>query len=76
MYCFLEKHWKMNIQGGLSSADLENFWIAAWPDADFCGDIYTARSTSGFHLEIRTNARRCFPLSWGSKNVTCIPSRG
>ena len=67
VYCYLNSHQKATLQGSLSTADASSFWIGAWPDADYCGDMYHARSTSGYFLTVETRSGRSFPLSWGSK---------
>ena len=67
VYCFLHTHSSLTLKGSLSSNDLQDFVLVAWPDANYCGDTEDARSTSGFHLEVQGGGGRCFPIAWGSK---------
>ena len=67
VYCFLDSHSALTLKGCLSTQDLNDFALVAWPDANYCGDVEDTKSTSGFLLELQGSDGRCFPLSWGSK---------
>ena len=67
VYCFLKTHGDLTLKGSLSTEDYQHFTLVAWPDADYCGDILDAKSTSGFHMEIQGGAGRRLPIAWGSK---------
>jgi len=67
VYCFLDSHSALTLEGCLSTRDLDDFILVAWPDANYCGDVEDTKSTSGFHLEVQGSNGRCFPLAWGSK---------
>ena len=64
-YAKFSADWQLT--GTLSTKDLADLELRAWPDADLCGDVWSARSTSGFFLELAGREGRSFPLSWGSK---------
>lgn len=44
--------------------------IVAWPDADFNGDKASARSTTGYYIELVGNHGKGVPLSWASRRQT------
>ena len=67
VYCYLQGSVNLTLKGSLSTEDEQNFTLVAWPDADFCGDTHSTRSTSGFYLEVQGGGGRCFPVGWGSK---------
>ena len=67
IYCYLHEHSDLTLRGVLSTADIDDFDLVAWPDADFAGDYMSTKSTSGFFLEVRGKDGRSFPISWGSK---------
>ena len=67
IYCHLAEHSDMTLRGVLSTEDLPDFELVAWPDADFAGDYNSTKSTSGFFMEVRGRGGRSFPISWGSK---------
>ena len=66
VYCYIYGSINMVLTGTLSTADKDALCIVAWPDADFCGDVMSTRSTSGHYLEVEGLGGRCFPISWGS----------
>ena len=55
------------LTGSLSTKDLADIELRAWPDADLCENVWSAKSTSEFSLELLGRDGRSFPLSWGSK---------
>ena len=67
IYCYLQDALDIKLAGSLSTEDLGDFVISAWPDADLNGDVYTTKSTSGFWLELQGKNGRRFPLGWGAK---------
>ena len=67
VYCYLHGAVELTLMGTLSTEDFNEMELVAWPDADFCGDLMSARSTSGFFLEVRGKDGRSMPISWGSK---------
>ena len=59
-----------HLTGSLGSKDLSSLRIAAYPDADLCGDIWSTSSTTGFWVELTADSGRSFPIAWGAKRQT------
>ena len=71
IYSYLAQAKKLTLKGSLSTGDVNEVMLIAWPDADLAGDFMTTKSTSGFFLEARGAEGRSFPISWGSKKQGC-----
>ena len=71
VYSYLKEASNLTLKGYLSTEDLSNVEIVAWPDADLCGDFMSTKSTSGFFMEVRGMNGRGMPVSWGSKKQGC-----
>jgi hypothetical protein len=64
VWCSLALRLRGTIGGG-------DFCLKLFCDADFAGDLETARSTSGLWLMLAGNGWS-FPLEWGSKRQSCV----
>ena len=67
VYCYLHGALHMKLTGCLSTSDIAELKILAWPDADLNGDYLDTKSTSGFFIEMVGKEGRGMPLSWGSR---------
>ena len=67
LMAFVAEHGDLVLSGCLSSADRDTAELHVWPDADLAGDELSARSTSGYCLEVSGGDGRTCPVSWGSK---------
>jgi hypothetical protein len=70
LYAYVHNHGGMRLTGTLSTGDLAELKIIAWPDADLNSDVSTSRSHSGGWIELSANGH-CFPLTWYSKRQDC-----
>ena len=70
IYEFLAYASDFALQGCLSIEDLNNVVIAAYPDADLGGDVWSARSTTGYWVELKGADGRSFPLAWSARFQT------
>eukprot|EP00972_Heterocapsa_arctica_P055945 8252013-Heterocapsa_arctica.AAC.1 len=61
LYSYVYSCSNLKLTGTLSTKDLDDVTIIAWPDADLNSDSNTSRSHSGCWVEIAANGRS-FPL--------------
>jgi len=54
--CYFQGAVNLILKGWLSTADRKEFFMLAWPDADFCGDAFATRGTSGFFVQIQSRS--------------------
>ena len=52
LMAFMSGHGDLVVSGSLSSADVDTAELHVWPDADLAGDELSARSTSGYFMEV------------------------
>lgn len=73
LYCYMFSSMNMSLNGKLHYNDAR-FVLRFWPDADLCGNPFTARSTSGMWVELADSEGGFFPLMWGAHKQTAAAS--
>ena len=68
LYQHIARHAGLEHVGCLDVRDLEDCRLVMSPDADLEWDLETAKSTSGFWVEMQSaDGERCWPTAWRSK---------